>query len=218
MTHPTPGTGVTSSPLSWTRIAGIAIGIGTLASIPLYFVVDGAPPPWMVLTRTMINLMTFGAFLVFFAALKGVLEQRGEQNWLISLYWGCALTYGAVSLVARSMEAGAVIGNSGPPIDPTVDGPLAYGSMLLHGSVPRLLTAIMLLALWRLLASDDRFPEWLRWLALSFALANAAFIPSLFFGPDAAQFYSAVGWGNSATVASFIALWALATGLSVRSP
>jgi hypothetical protein len=38
--------------------------------------------------------------------------------------------------------------------------------------------------------------------ALIIAIINIAFIPSMFFGTNAGDFYSAVGWGNSALTAS----------------
>jgi len=45
------------------------------------------------------------------------------------------------------------------------------------------------------------------------AAANLIFVPSLYFGPDAAQFHSAVGWGNSALAASLLLHWVLATAI-----
>jgi hypothetical protein len=43
-------------------------------------------------------------------------------------------------------------------------------------------------------------------------------VPSLYFGPDAAQFYSAVGWGNSALTASLLVYWVTAIGIAVLRP
>ncbi|MER7952631.1 hypothetical protein ABTY59_35085 [Streptomyces sp. NPDC096079] len=39
-------------------------------------------------------------------------------------------------------------------------------------------------------------PRWTGRLAYAVALVNLAFVPSLFFGTDAADFYSAVGWAT----------------------
>ena len=46
------------------------------------------------------------------------------------------------------------------------------------------------------------------------AAINLAFVPSLFFGDDAAQFYSAVGWGTAASAATLL-YWALAVGIAL---
>ena len=45
--------------------------------------------------------------------------------------------------------------------------------------------------------------------------ANILFVPSLYFGTDVKKFCSAIGWGNSAFVASFLAYWVLAVSISV---
>jgi hypothetical protein len=52
----------------------------------------------------------------------------------------------AVTLVAISFEAGVVFGAPDGTVDPTTDGPLAHGNILIHGPIKRLLTAILLLA------------------------------------------------------------------------
>ncbi|MER5968901.1 hypothetical protein ABT112_03990 [Streptomyces sp. NPDC002055] len=46
-------------------------------------------------------------------------------------------------------------------------------------------------------------------------MVNLAFVPSLFFGRDAADFCSAVGWGTTALTAALVAYWALAVGIAV---
>jgi hypothetical protein len=62
-------------------------------------------------------------------------------------------------------------------------------------------------------------PSWLGRVAYSIAFLNLLFVPAMYFGTDAAQFYSAIGWGNSALVASFIAYWMLAVGVTLlRQP
>ena len=46
-------------------------------------------------------------------------------------------------------------------------------------------------------------PAWTGKAALAIAAINLVFVPSLFFGHDAAHFYSSNGWGSTALVASF---------------
>jgi L-lactate permease len=56
-------------------------------------------------------------------------------------------------------------------------------------------------------------------LAWILALINLAFIPSMFFGPDATQFYSAVGWGTTATIPVLVVCWILvASVILIRTP
>jgi hypothetical protein len=62
-------------------------------------------------------------------------------------------------------------------------------------------------------------PRWLGVSAWILALINLAFIPSMFFGPDAAQFYSAVGWGTTATIPVLVVCWILAASIIlIRTP
>jgi hypothetical protein len=44
-------------------------------------------------------------------------------------------------------------------------------------------------------------------MALIIGLINIAFIPGMFFGTNAGDFYSAIGWGNSAFAASAYIYW-----------
>ena len=46
------------------------------------------------------------------------------------------------------------------------------------------------------------------------AAVNLAFVPSLYFGIDAARFYSALGWGNTALTAGLFLYWAVAAGVA----
>ena len=131
---------------------------------------------------------------------------------------GAGLVLVSITMVAHSMEVGGVLGHPSGSIDPTVDGPLAEGSMLLHGSVGRILTAVLLAAAGYAILHTTALPAWAGWSAYIIAGVNLAFVPSLYFGPDAAQFYSAVGWGNSALTASLLVYWVTAIGIAVLRP
>ena len=50
------------------------------------------------------------------------------------------------------------------------------------------------------------------------ALVNLAFVPSLYFGIDAARFYSALGWGNTALTAGLFLYWVAAVGIAAMLP
>ena len=100
-------------------------------------------------------------------------------------------------------------------LDPTTDGPLAHGNILIHGPIKRLLTAILLSAAGFAVIRSHVVPRWMGIAAYVIALFNLAFVPSIYFGSDATQFYSALGWGNSAFCASFLAYWIVAVAIAL---
>jgi hypothetical protein len=199
-----------------TAACGIAAGLLAAVSVPPYFVYSGPPPAGNVLTRILVNILTCGALLVFLAGLRHLIWRAGESyEWPASLAFGAGLAYVTVTLIAASIEAGTVLEHPGARLDPTVDGTLAHANMLLHGSVARLLTAILLLAAGYAILRSGVLPAWTGRVAQAVAVVNLAFVPSLFFGDDAADFYSAVGWGNTALTAALVVYWALAVGVAV---
>ena len=58
-------------------------------------------------------------------------------------------------------------------------------------------------------------PRWAASSAYLLALINLAFLPSLYFGNDTSQFFSANGWGTTAIIASLYAYWVLAIGITL---
>jgi hypothetical protein len=199
-----------------TGLAAITAAVLGTTLVPLYFVYSGAPPAWNVLTRSLVNLVAAAAVYVFIAGLACLIRRAGVRyEWLASLVLGAGLMYVTVTLVAISLEAGVVLDNPDGTVDPTVDGPVAHANMLLHGSVPRLLTAVMLIAAGYAILQSGVLPRWAGRSAYVLAAINLAFVPSLFFGDDAAQFYSAVGWGTAATAAALLLYWVLAVGIAV---
>ncbi|MEV6397411.1 hypothetical protein AB0M39_22010 [Streptomyces sp. NPDC051907] len=195
---------------------GIAAGLLAAVGVPLYFVYSGAPPASNVLARILLNILTCGALLVFLVGLRHLIRGAGPGfEWLASLVFGSGTAYVTVTLVAASVEAGVVLEHSDGTLDPTVDGPLAHANMLLHGSIARLLTAVLLTAAGYAILRSGVLPRWTGRAAYAVAVINLAFVPSLFFGTDAAQFYSAVGWGNTAMTAALVVYWALAVGVVV---
>lgn len=195
--------------------SGIAAGILGMVAIPLYFVHSGPPPAANVLTRILLNLLACAALLLFLSGLRHLIRASGPANeWLANLVHGTGLIYLTVTFVAASLEAGTVLGNPDGSLDPTVDGPLAEGAMLLHGSVARLVTAILMFAAGYAIRRTGVLPRWTSTAAYAVGGINLLFLPSLYFGTDAADFYSAVGWGNSALTASLIVYWGVAVGIA----
>jgi hypothetical protein len=199
-----------SSVTAW---AGIAASITIFAAVPLYFVHDGPPPADNVFTRCLITLFTGAFMLVFFSGFAHVLRNQGaEQEWRASLFWGTSLLYVGFVLLGAAHEAGVAF-NAPGVADPTIDGVLADANILVHGSIKRILTAVLLIAAASSILAARTLPRWLGYMAWAIALANLAFVPSIYFGKDPTEFYSAIGWGNTAFVGSLIVYWIIAAAV-----
>lgn len=195
-------------------LSGIAVGVLAASTGPLYFMVSEPPPDWSVLSRALINIVAAGLMVVFLIGLIERMRARGARAWT-DLVSSAGLLFIGVTLVAISLEAGGVLEISDGSVDPTVDGPLAHGAMLLHGSIARMLAAMLLAGAGYVISRVGGLPRWTGRLSYLFAIFNLAFVPALFFGTDAAQFYSAIGWGNSALAQGLVAWWMLILGIVI---
>jgi hypothetical protein len=199
-----------------TGLSGIALTLMTVVAIPLYFMYEGPPPAWNVFTRDLVGLISCALLIVFFGGFSLLLRRCGPAHeWAASIFQSAGMLFVAVGLVALSLEAGVVFGAPDGSLDPTTDGPLAHGNILIHGPVKRLLTAILLLAAGFAVIRTRIVPVWIGRAAYAIAVFNLVFVPSIYFGKDATQFYSALGWGNTAFCASFLAYWILAVGIAL---
>jgi hypothetical protein len=203
----------------YTGIFGLVAAIISLTQLPLYFMYSGAPPQWNVLTRILVSLVGTSILVVFMCGFRLVIRQASPDLELAAtIVLASGLMWLTFSSVAQSMEAGTAI-VSKVPIDPTIDGALAPGQFLLFGSFGRAMTTLFLSASGIAILRGRLMPGWLGILAWILALINLAFIPSMFFGPDAAQFYSAVGWGTTATIPVLVVCWILvASVILIRTP
>ena len=108
--------------------------------VPLYFVYSGPPPADNVLAR---NLVTVGggsrSSSSSLPACGGLFAGRaGLAGDIATAFAGAAAR--VVTLVAASLETGVALRVPDGSKDPTIDGPLANGMVLLHGpgrSMPR---------------------------------------------------------------------------------
>jgi hypothetical protein len=150
----------------------------------------------------------------FLPGLRCLITRAGAgHDWSAALVQASGAVYATLVLVGVSLEAGVVFGHPGGPVDATTTGPLADGDILIHGSIGRGVTAVLMLAAGFAIRRTGILPTWLSTAALFIAVANLACLPSLYFGTDAATFYSALGWGVSALVTSLIGYWVLAVGI-----
>jgi hypothetical protein len=205
------------------RITGWAAMVGGLLSlvmVGLYFVYSGPPPSSNVLSRNLITLATFTAFLVFAVGLGRLLRgPNGDAGLAGDLAVTALRTYVTVTLVATSLEVGTSLQYPDGHLDPTVDGPLAAGMVLLHGPIARVLVAVFLLALAATPTARQYFSRRVLRGTVVLALVNLALVPSLFFGMDSADFYAANGWGAVASIGAVNVIWFAVLGRSIlRTP
>jgi hypothetical protein len=200
----------------WTAWAGVLVTVSALGTVPLYFMYDGPPPSWNVLARALATLLGAAGLVVFFTGFRDLVRRAlPSLDWPASLFATCGTLLVAVSLLAAAHEAGVVYGAPSGTLDPTIDGPLAQANILLHGSVKRLLMAMMLLAGGFIGVRARLVPRWNGWFAYAIALCNLAFVPSMFASTDVTRFYGTHGWGNSAFCGSLIVYWILATSIAL---
>jgi hypothetical protein len=198
----------------FTAWAGVLIAALTVVTVPLYFVHSGPPPVANVHARNLLTLLTSAAFVVFFTGFSHLMRRaESAVEWPASLFRAAGLLYMAMTLVAVAHEAGVAFGAPDGSLDPTTDGPLAEANVLIHGSIKRMLTAMLLLAGGFAAVRARLIPRWLGLAAYAIAGFNLFFLPSMFFGTDVTKFYSAHGWGNSAFAGSLILYWTLAVGI-----
>lgn len=202
------------------RITGGAAVFGGLLSlvmVALYFVYSGPPPQSNVLSRNLITVATFTAFLVFAVGLNRLFRSHGagDAGMAGELAVAALKTYVTVTFVATSLEVGTALQFPDGSLDPTVDGPLAAGMTLLHGPIARVLVATFLLGLASTPLAREHFSRRVRTGSIVLGVVNLALIPSLFFGMDAANFYAANGWGAVASIGAINVIWFAVIGRAI---
>jgi hypothetical protein len=194
---------------------GLTGAVLVLLPIVLYFMYSGPPPDWNVLTRIVVTVTGCTVLVAFYAGFRRLIQLSDPTyEWIGTLALGAGLLYTVMVMVSLSMEAGTAI-STAAPIDPTISGALAPGQFLMYGTLGRLTTALFLLAAGFAIARTRVLPHWLARAAYAIAAFNLLFVPSLYFGADAADFYSAVGWGATAFAASFQLYWIVAVSISL---
>ena len=199
-----------------TGFFGILVFLTTPITVVLYFMYSEVPPIWNVLLRTLVAMFSLLFVLIFFTGFQKIIKDLYKKNnWIIKLMYNTVCIYISIGFVARSLEAGSVFNPEGMAIDATQDGLLAQGNYLLHGSISRLLMATFMTIIGTITLKIKIFPKWTAWLAIIIGIVNLLFVPSMFFGTNAGDFYSAIGWGNSAFAASLFTLWILIIGIEL---
>jgi hypothetical protein len=196
----------------FTGISCLAAAVAFSVEVPLYFVYDGAPPDWNVLSRLLIGILALGLLLLFVTGFRELVKTVSPgHEWIGAIASAAGLAYVVVTLVSSGLEAGAVIA-ADHPIDPTIT---VSGTYILYGSIGRMLLGTFLVALGYAVSRTRMLPRWIGRSAYVLAAINFVFVPSLFFGNKPAFFYAANGWGTTASMGAILSYWLLATGIGV---
>jgi hypothetical protein len=195
-------------------VFGIVASLFIIVQVPLYFLYSGAAPDWNILTRSLVGITGCTIYLVFFLGLRQLIAKTAESaSWLAGTVHTAGLLWVAMVFVPQSMEAGAAI-SIHHNIDTTTEGPYAAAQYLMQGAVSRLLMALFLIALGVAVYRFAVLPKWVGTSAFVLAVINLAFVPAVFFGDDAAHFYSAQGWGTTASMGALWSIWTLLVSIS----
>ena len=172
---------------------GVVAAAMIVLQVPFYFMYE-TPPDSNILTRTLIGLVGCVFYLVYFVGLRLLVERTDSAlDWLAGLLQTAGLLWVAMVFVPQSMEAGAAI-SVDKDIDTTTEGPFAAAQYLMQGAISRLLMVLFLVTLGMVVARTGLFRRWVGRSAYALAAINLAFVPAIYFGDDAADFYSAQGW------------------------
>ncbi|NNG38535.1 hypothetical protein HJ588_04495 [Flexivirga sp. ID2601S] len=196
-------------------IFGLIASALIVLQVPLYFLYDGAPPDANILTRSLIGIVGCTFYIVFFTGLRSWIGRHAPAlDWPANVMQLTGLAWAVVVFVPQSMEVGAAIATR-QDIDTTTEGPYAPAQYLLQGGVSRLLMAAFLIAFAVILSRSQLLPRWVGRSAIVLAAVNLAFLPAVYFGDNAADFYSAQGWGTTATMGLVWSLWTLAVSVAM---
>ncbi|GAA0934421.1 hypothetical protein [Virgisporangium aurantiacum] len=198
----------------YTGLFGLIASLFIVVQVPLYFMYE-IPPDWNILTRSLIGITGCTMYIVYFLGLRQLIRHvNPAYDWIASIVQIAGVLWVAMVFVPQSMEVGAAIATD-RDIDTTTEGPFAAAQYLMQGAVSRLLMALFLIALGIAVSRLGLLPRWVGRSAYLLAAINLAFLPAVYFGDDAADFYSAQGWGTTATMGALWSWWTLAVSISV---
>jgi hypothetical protein len=197
----------------YTGLAGIIASLFIVVQVPLYFIYE-TPPDWNILTRSLLGITGCTVYLVYFIGLRQLIRHvNPAYDWIAGIVQTAGLLWVAMVFVPQSMEVGAAI-SVDHDIDTTAQGPFAAAQYLMQGAVSRLLMGLFLIALGIAVSRLRLLPRWVGRSAYVLAAINLAFLPAVYFGDNPADFYSAQGWGTTASMGALWSLWTLAVSIS----
>jgi len=171
------------------------------------------------LVIVLIDTVLMASLIVFLAGFRQIITHaRRDLQWIADLAYGAGLVFVAVTLVGDAMEAGSALDAVNMTPDPSAIRALTEGHILMFGATGCVLLALVSAASGYVTILSRALPRWTGWLAVAVAIANLAWVPSIFGGTSDAAFFSAGGVGV-AVFATFPWLaWVIAVGIvTIRS-
>jgi hypothetical protein len=168
-----------------------------------------------IMTCLLLDLVILTLFMVFAAGFRHLIRQADAQlEWLATLFFGVALVYVTLTLIADSLQAATVVDALTIPANPIIVRAMMESMYLMYGSVALFLMAVMMAIAGFSTIAGNALPKWAAWVGFVCALACLAFVPSMFVGhPDPTAFYNPAGWGPLAIAAGFpLAAWMIVVG------
>jgi hypothetical protein len=211
----------------WFGLAGVIL---LACEIPLWIIPGTAPQisdaighsqfladiRVIALTRVLIDMGMYVCLMVFFAGFRYLIAKtRAEYEWVGTLAFGAGAVWWTVSLVADSLEGGAVLDTVGGMTDPTAVRALVEGTLLIYnGSIAFAVTGLFMAAAGYAILATGALPKWTGWLAWISAALCVVAIPSMFANVvDHNQFYNAAGWGPAIVANVPPLLWLLTASI-----
>jgi hypothetical protein len=160
------------------------------------------------------DLFIFSLLLVFFGGFRHlIVTTDASHEWMATTFFGIGTVYTALTLVSDSLTGSIALDTFGGKADPTVIRTLNESTVLMFGSVGLFLIATMLIVAGVLILRTKALPTWTGWLALTTAVWDLAFVPTMYFGTDFTRFYTAAGDGPAAAAPFPFVIWILATAI-----
>ena len=213
----------------WFGIAGVAI---FMCEIPLW-IIPGTGPlisdavghsqylasiRIIALTRVLLDMGMYVCFMVFFAGLRHLIKKtRSEYEWVATLVFGAGLVWWAVSLVADSLEGGAVLDTLSGKADPSAVRALVEGTILIYnGSIAFAVTALFMASAGFATLATGALPRWTGWVAWASVVLCLVAIPSMYVEViDPSGFYNVAGWGPALVANVPPLIWFLIASISM---
>jgi hypothetical protein len=209
------------------------VGVAFLAfEIPLW-VLPGNPPlisdavahsqyladiRVIALTRVLFDMGMYACLMVFFAGFRHLIQKtKPEYEWVATLVFGAGIVWWAVSLVADSLEGGAVLNTLGGNTDPTVVRALVEGTLLIYnGSIAFAVTALFMASAGYAILATGAMSKWIGWVALASAFLCLVAIPSMYAEVvDHNAFYNVAGWGPTIVANVPPLIWFIVASVSM---
>ena len=189
--------------LELTAWSGIAAFVIAMIEIPFWFIYPGDPPYKNIVTRTFISLFVQPAMLMFSAGLALLYPSA------FTIFGALFMTViTAIGFVGHSIQLGAALKADRRPIDPTLVGSGAEGSLLLYGPIAHLLFVLSLGLMTTGLLVSGAAPAWLIAIGYLIASFQLVLVPTIFSKTIPARFYSLNGWNIPVSAGLFTA-WIL---------